>query len=630
MILYYDKTGVLKEIINDGSLRQGDYDIDKIYVYVDELDYVSAAVSYLLPDGETFVGPQSFANRTELQIPFDAKRDLKYFRYYRDYEFLVIPLEADQDDDNLGNGPLDQTGTVHCQISLIMLDGSVKQLGEFNFHVEESPVTNLKYVSTQEWLSLSNYQYLVGQLGAALKSQPNTTTVYTQSATGFTVRSASPVTGGYYPAVSMDVYAVNEPVFVIGGWLGNVIQYGLRIYGDRISYKPESGSTWTDIAYSDIETRTHAGQTYLAKSAGGVAYLQNENSFTIGNGQSQFTFNISLGTMRMVSSDGKILTFSTDFVERYFDGTTTHLELSDIETKTNATNTYLAKSAGGIAYLQNEYVFEIGGTSSSSVGLGRFTFDAYHENITLESSDGVLLTFNENGFERHYNDMITAVDWDDIETKSNGAQTYLAKQASHWNYRQSADGFELGRNLTDPNLGPVDDYMELKMMSTDDTDATGVGLTTLPTLSLSTTLINNPNYSDEYDISAHINALGIKTVRGVEGQYTQKYIKFKDIAQQIELGPFTSVSDLAAALYTYQDHDYTSNDMRIYTSKRTTSSITHMTTVNRRQCVYRIYTTKTPTTSKHVSLHLKVYDDDFALVDYDNTAHGDLYAVITM
>lgn len=582
MILYYDKTGVLKEIINDGSLRQGDYDIDKIYVYVDELDYVSAAVSYLLPDGETFVGPQSFANRTELQIPFDAKRDLKYFRYYRDYEFLVIPLEADQDDDNLGNGPLDQTGTVHCQISLIMLDGSVKQLGEFNFHVEESPVTNLKYVSTQEWLNLSDYQYLVGQLGAALKSQPNTTTVYTQSATGFTVRAASPTVTGHYPGISATVYTVNDPILAIGGWLGNAVQYGLRIYGDRISYKPQSGSEWTDIAYSDIETKSHAGQTYLAKSAGGVAYLQ------------------------------------------------------------------------------NEYVFEIGGTSSSSVNLGRFTFDAYHENITLESSDGVLLTFNENGFERHYNDMITAVDWDDIETKphaantylaktdaantyltksdaastymtiSSAANTYLVKQASSWNYRQSANGFEVGRSITDPNLGPVDDYMELEMRSTDDADATDAGLTTLPTLSLSTTLINNPNYSDEYDISAHINALGIKTIQGVEGQYTQKYIKFKDIAQQIELGPFTSVSDLAAALYTYQDHDYTSNDMRIYTSKRTTSSITHMTTVNRRQCVYRIYTTKTPTTSKHVSLHLKVYDDDFALVDYDNTTHGDLYAVITM
>ena len=546
MILYYDKTGVLKEIINDGSLRQGDYDIDKIYVYVDELDYVSAAVSYLLPDGETFVGPQSFSDRTELQIPFDAKRDLKYFRYYRDYEFLVIDLQADQDDDNLGNGPLDQTGTVHCQISLIMLDGSVKQLGEFNFHVEKSPVTNLKYVSTQEWLSLSDYQYLVGQLGTTLKSQPNTTTVYTQSALGFTVRSASPVAGGYYPAVSMGVYAVNEPVFVIGGWLGNAIQYGLRIYGDHISYKPQSGTEWTNISYSDIETKSNAADTYLAKSAGGVAYLQNENSFAIGNDQSQFTFNASLGTMRIVSSDEKILTFSTDFVERYFDGTTTHL------------------------------------------------------------------------------------DWSDIETKSNGAQTYLAKSASGWGYSQSTNGFELGRSYADPNLGGVYDYMELEMRSTDDTDATSVGLTKLPTLSLSTDMIDNPNYTDDYDISVDINPLGIKTTRGVEGQYTQKYIKFKDIAQQIELGPFTSVSDLAAALYTYQDHDYTSNDMRIYTSRRTTSSVTHMTTVNRRQCVYRIYTTKTPTTSKHVSLHIKVYDDGFALVDYDNTAHGDLYAVITM
>lgn len=546
MILYYDKTGVLKEIINDGSLRQGDYDIDTIYVYVEELDYVSAAVSYLLPDGETFVGPQSFANRTELQIPFDAKRDLKYFKYYKDYEFLAIPLEADQDGDNLGNGPLDQTGTVHCQISIILSGGSVKQLGEFNFHVEESPVTNLKYVSTQEWLSLSDYQYLVGQLGAALKAQPNTTTVYSQSATGFTVRSASPVASGYYPAVSVGVYTVNEPVFVIGGWLGNVIQYGLRIYGDKISYKAVDGSSWTDISYSNIETGTHAAATYLAKSAGGVTYTQSANKFSV-------------------------------------------------------------------------------------TGFGIITFDMNVPKIVIQEATGSTVQITAESVVAHkWTGVDTELEWDDIETKTSGVQTYLAKSASSWGYTQGTDGLNIGRSYADPNLGGVYEYFDLKMYSTNDTDATGVGLTKLPTLSLSTNMIDNPNYSDDYDISADINALGIKTTQGVEGQYTQKYIKFKDIAQQIEIGPFTSVSDLAAALLDEGSYDYTSNDIRIYAVKRTTSSVTHSTMAGRRQCVYRIYTTKIPPRPKTISLYIKVYDDDFALVDYDNATHGDLYAVITM
>lgn len=388
MFLYYDKTGVLREIINDGSLRQGDHEVDTIYVYVEELDYVSAAVSYLLPDGETFVGPQAVSNRTELQIPFDAKRDLKYFRYYKDYEFLAIPLQADQNDDTLGNGPLDQTGTVHCQISIILSGGSVKQLGEFNFHVEESPVTNLKYVSTQEWLSLSDYQYLVGQLGNALKTQPNTTTVYTQSTTGFTVRSASPVTGGYYPAMSVSVYTVNDPVFVIGGWLNGAIQYGLRVYVDGISYKPKDGSSWTDIAYSDIETGTHAAQTYL--------------------------------------------------------------------TMDDAEDTYL--------------------------------------------------------------------------TITDAAQTYLAKQVSTWGYSQNSDGLQIGRSSINPEGGTIDEYMELRMISTTDTDATDIGITKLPMLWLSTDLIQNPNYSDDYSIFVQISALGIRFGQGDEGgQFTINYIPFKDI-----------------------------------------------------------------------------------------------------
>lgn len=97
----------------------------------------------------------------------------------------------------------------------------------------------------------------------------------------------------------------------------------------------------------EINNRLARVDDCLAKTAENVDYLQNENNFTIGNNQSQFVFDTSLGTT------GTILTLSTDYIERNNSGTITHLDWSDIETKSDIAATYLAKSAEGVTYTQN-------------------------------------------------------------------------------------------------------------------------------------------------------------------------------------------------------------------------------------------------------------------------------------
>lgn len=163
MYLYFDRTGALKEIINDEALRQGNYGVNKLYVYVDQRSIYSLSASYVIVGESTAVGPINYLasqKTVTAQIPFDPKRDLLFFKYYTDYDFLVVDLS---DDDSNDHSALDQAGTVHCSLRALLEGGTILQLGELNFDVQEDPELNLKYVASQEWLSLSDYKYLVSQ-----------------------------------------------------------------------------------------------------------------------------------------------------------------------------------------------------------------------------------------------------------------------------------------------------------------------------------------------------------------------------------------------------------------------------------------------------------------------------------
>lgn len=155
MYLYFDKQGTLKEIVNDDAIRQGNYGVNKMFVYVEDRTIVSIDTRFLMPD-ELVVGPFENRQYVDTQIPFNDKRDLLYFKYFTDYRFIVIDLEADIN----GNSPLDQAGVVNTSLSAILSDHEILQLGEVNFMVEEDPVFQQKYVATQEYLSLADYQFL--------------------------------------------------------------------------------------------------------------------------------------------------------------------------------------------------------------------------------------------------------------------------------------------------------------------------------------------------------------------------------------------------------------------------------------------------------------------------------------
>lgn len=150
MYIYLDKQGVVKEIINDEALRQSASNVNEICVYYDglqEADIGSVLATYGLPDG-TITDEMEVATQTqEMEIPYDAERDLKYFQYYKAYPFYRFAI-ADL--------ALSQEGVVRLMLRLAQKDGEyIKVAGLICFDVEG------ELVKEDHGVSLAQYNYLV-------------------------------------------------------------------------------------------------------------------------------------------------------------------------------------------------------------------------------------------------------------------------------------------------------------------------------------------------------------------------------------------------------------------------------------------------------------------------------------
>lgn len=170
MYIYFDSNGYLKEFIND-PIREGAQNVNKIYVYVEPstnktktvtIDgvergvyaflstYTTGTVDYKLDDEEITTESFVLDHTHDLvyeQIPFDKKRDLKYFKYFEYYEFLKLTIPS-----TVTSG----SGRVDCSINLTdPLDSASSQLifplDMINFMVQDSaivkniPITRAQY-----------------------------------------------------------------------------------------------------------------------------------------------------------------------------------------------------------------------------------------------------------------------------------------------------------------------------------------------------------------------------------------------------------------------------------------------------------------------------------------------------
>lgn len=345
MYLYFDKTGKLKEIINDEALRQGNFGVNKMYVYFDKDNVVSLDVSYLLPSG-LIVGPQNYTATETTQIPFDAKRDLLYFKYYQDYTFFVIDLEQDIN----GNSPLDETGTVHCDIKANISGQVIPVLGEFNFYVEQTSTFNVRQVASQEYLSLADYQFL----RSLITDDSNETKIYVIS--NISTADLSNFTDGqliydketelYYEVDSIedDGYKLVENTIGLLGSKGTIARY---------LYDPVNNPKDIAEMYTIFNTRMFVlniqGQEYLFKLIDKGSNVYDVSAVNIVS--RTFWRNSTVSGSNTISSI-LISTYQTTFVEhRSQSGNNAYVNVSGTDTlmkiSSNAEGGIMSRNSSG-------------------------------------------------------------------------------------------------------------------------------------------------------------------------------------------------------------------------------------------------------------------------------------------
>jgi len=158
MYLYFNRNGVLKEIINDESLYQGSANVNTIYVYFESevlTNSVSNIVSVVgnVKYADNTINSWDFSDVVSKEIPYDANRDLKYFKDGKTYRFHTYTLDGN---DLQHNGRTEMTLNAFYQLTPSYI---VAATGLVIFNIQESIQPDVE-------ISESQFQYLLGLIAS--------------------------------------------------------------------------------------------------------------------------------------------------------------------------------------------------------------------------------------------------------------------------------------------------------------------------------------------------------------------------------------------------------------------------------------------------------------------------------
>ena len=151
---YYDKNGVLREIINNESTRQGNAsDKSIIKVYCEEQDFASMSVDYRVGDYTSITHISN--TRAYETVPYNSKINYKYFKDNTPYTFFVFEIP----DDILTKGAEDLRATnVSATFKGLYRDDTHLTLGLLTFNLQAS------VLNVDDTLTTSQMQYLIDEL----------------------------------------------------------------------------------------------------------------------------------------------------------------------------------------------------------------------------------------------------------------------------------------------------------------------------------------------------------------------------------------------------------------------------------------------------------------------------------
>ena len=146
MYLYFDKNGVLQEVINDKKIRSASDGANRILAYIEgdlEIDEINVVIKRA--DGSLSNEVSILNNKIYASIPYDKQRDLKFFKDFVEYSFYYYDLTFND---------LQYSGLAYATIT-IYADGKAYAQGMVTFNIEKS------VIKTDNLITQSQYQYLL-------------------------------------------------------------------------------------------------------------------------------------------------------------------------------------------------------------------------------------------------------------------------------------------------------------------------------------------------------------------------------------------------------------------------------------------------------------------------------------
>ncbi|HRT14138.1 MAG TPA: hypothetical protein P5134_05980, partial [Bacteroidales bacterium] len=149
MFIYFDRNGVLQEVINDKAARLGDLNANEIYVYVDEVELDDIWLTLKRPDGTLSVEKSFIANKVVREIPYDPKRDMKFFKDFKEYEFYKFTISDE----------ITIAGVYQATIRMTYED-TLSALGVLVFKAETG------VIKSDQNITQAQYDYLIWYVGS--------------------------------------------------------------------------------------------------------------------------------------------------------------------------------------------------------------------------------------------------------------------------------------------------------------------------------------------------------------------------------------------------------------------------------------------------------------------------------
>lgn len=146
MYVYFDKNGVLQEIVQDKSVRVGDYKANRIYIYFDTSATISD-VWFIMqsPDGVLSTEVSIKDNQIDLSIPYQKNRDLHFFQDYQTYHFYYYDLDSVE---------VQYSGLAYATVRA-NVDNALYAQGLITFNVESN------VIKLDNGITQSQYDYLL-------------------------------------------------------------------------------------------------------------------------------------------------------------------------------------------------------------------------------------------------------------------------------------------------------------------------------------------------------------------------------------------------------------------------------------------------------------------------------------